>query len=123
VTIEELIAQADKELNYPFEKIIERYWPAADAITDVVCSGVLVAEDLLRGGENGQEKKNLVNTALFSMFNKLPVPTWAKPFVRPLFQASMSGFIDLVVRWLNKKWPDGWLKHVSTNGGNSDETT
>lgn len=108
MTILEIIQQADEEITYPFETVIEKYLPWADAISDVVCTAVFVMEDVFNGQGMGATKKDMLLSIMGALWDRAPIPAWAKGFLDQLFSMSMNAFIDVVVDWLNKKFPDGF---------------
>ena len=115
ITLEQLLAQADEQINYPFEDILEKYVPFADHITDYVCLSVVMVEDML-SGELGPEKKALVTAELKKLWLGVPIPFFLRPFVDPLFEVAVSVMIDGAVKLLNTLFPKGWMPNEIIGG-------
>jgi len=107
-TLEQLLAQADEQINYPFEDILEQYVPFLDHITDYVCLSVVMVEDMVSGGL-GPDKKALVTAELKKLWTALPIPFFLRPFLDPLFEVAVSVMIDGAVALLNKLFPKGFI--------------
>lgn len=107
-----LLQQADEQINYPFEDIIEGFLPGVDSVTDYICVGVVLIEDVYKGLGVGPLKKERLMIGLRAMWTGLPIPFFLRPFVDPMFEIGMSALIDLVVSWLNDLFADdpkkGW---------------
>ena len=114
-TLEQLLAQADEQINYPFEEILEKYVPFADHITDYVCLSVIMIEDMV-SGKLGAEKKKLVTAELMKLWAGVPIPFFLRPFLDPLFEVAVSVMIDGAVTLLNKLFPKGWIPEAVTEG-------
>lgn len=112
MTIQEIVNQADQEINYPFEKIIEKYLPWADKVSDVVCTGVFLMEDVYKGEKMGPQRKQALMEILTALWQRAPIPAWAKGLLDKLFISAMETLIDKLVAWLNAKFPGGILKAV-----------
>ena len=112
MTIQEIVQQADEAIHYPFEKIIEKYLPWADSVSDVVCTGIFVMEDVYKGEAMGAQRKQALIEILAALWALAPIPAWAKGLLDKLFVSGMSSLIDKLVAWLNAKFPGGLLKAV-----------
>lgn len=108
MTIQEIIQQADEAINYPFEQVIEKYLPWADRVSDIVCTGIFLMEDVFEGEGMGTQKKTLLLSIMTALWQRAPIPAWAKGLLDKLFLVSMDVFVDKVVEWLNAKFPDGF---------------
>jgi len=112
MTIQEILKQADSSINYPFERIIEKYLPWADRVSDVVCTGIFLMEDVYQGETMGPQRKQALMDILTALWERAPIPAWAKGLLDKLFVVAMESLIDKLVAWLNAKFPDGLLKAV-----------
>jgi len=112
MTMQEIVEQADKDINYPFEQIIEKYLPWVDTVTDVVCTGIWLMEDVYQGEAMGPQRKQALMEILMMLWAMAPIPTWGKDLLTTIFHMSMEWLIDSLVNWLNSKFPDGILKAV-----------
>lgn len=105
MTLQELLQQADDQISYPFEDIIERYLPFADSITDHVCVCVIVLEDVFSGKGLGPEKKEALMVGLRALWVGIPILVFLRPILDPIFETAMSALIDTVVNWINGLFP------------------
>jgi len=112
MTIQEIVNQADREISYPFEEIIEKYLPWTDRISDVVCAGIFLMEDVYRGEKMGPQRKEALLGILNTLWRRAPVPPWTRGVLDKLFTFVMQELIDKLVAWLNAKFPGGILKAV-----------
>ena len=113
MNLEELLLQADEEINYPFENVLERYLPMADEITDYICVCVIVLEDVMSGQGLGPIKKEVLMVGLRAMWVQVPMLPFLRPIFDPMFEVAMSAAIDFVVGWINSLFPEdvrakGW---------------
>jgi hypothetical protein len=107
MTFKELVAQADAEIKYPLEPLLEEKFPALDRVMDVLCYAVLSAEVFVGAG-NGPAKKALVMKWIGVLFAFLPV---SGPLKIALVQL-VGFFVDRLVAWLNEKFPAGFGEAV-----------
>lgn len=106
MTFDELLAKADDEIVYPFEKVIEYYWPTSDTLTDYVCVGAIVLEEVYKQDGIGSEKKQALMDGLITLWASVPIPDTLRPILDHIFQIAMSALIDIVVAWLNELFPN-----------------
>lgn len=112
MTIEELLNQADEQITYPFEKVIEHCFPLADTVTDyVVClcgdSGGLREEWCTAPAD----KKEAIMQGLWDIWEQIPLSAKLHNILDSIFTFAMSALIDTVVAWLNHILPDhGWAE-------------
>lgn len=106
--LSQILAEADEEINYPLEGVLERFLPWSDDLTDYVCAAVMLSEDMVNGDGEGKRKKEIAVGLLRTAFDTLPLPPVIGKFLGKLFEGFVSGLIDLVVGWFNKKFPQGF---------------
>lgn len=100
--MKELVERVDAHIQYPGERIIERYVPAVDRIIDYVITGIFVMEDLFDGESgHGEEKKENLMTVLLWIWDITPMPGPVRVFLRPLLEVTLPWLIDEVVEFLN----------------------
>jgi hypothetical protein len=107
MTFKELVAQADAEIRYPLEPLLEKKFPALDRVMDVLCYAVLSAEVFIGSG-NGAKKKEIVMLWISVLFARLPIRA---PMIAALMQLA-GFFVDRLVAWLNEKFPAGFGEAV-----------
>jgi len=107
MTFEELKRQADEEISYPFEAVVEKYWPLADTITDYICAGVLTMEDAFDGDGLGEEKKEALMDGLMRIWDRVPLPFVIKKFLGAVIPGIFSWLIDQIVALMNRLFGDG----------------
>jgi len=109
MTMQELVAQANQEITYPGETLLEKYAPAIDHVIDYVMVGVFVVENVFRGQEQaGPDKSELLVTLLSWLWDIVPIKNEAfRTFFGPIFKFSMPALINKLVDWLNGKLPEG----------------
>jgi len=102
MTFEELKAQADEQISYPFEKVIERYWPLSDTLSDYICMGVITMEDAFEGDGLGEEKKEALLDGLNRLWEAAPIPFVVKKFLGAILPGIFSWLVDKIVELMNK---------------------
>jgi len=90
---EELTKLADEEITYPFEAVLERWWPGADTITDQICAGVMVMEDAFDEDGLGEDKKAALIDGLMIQWKRAPIPMVVRTFIDPV----LPGVLDMVI--------------------------
>ena len=102
MTYEELKQLADEQIQYPFERVIEKWWPGADAITDHLCAGVMVIEDAFDGDGIGEEKKAALIDGAMKLWEAAPIPAVVRMFLDGILPGVLSFLIEQIVDLLNK---------------------
>ena len=102
MTYEELKDLADEQINYPFEKVIEKWWPGADAITDHICAGVIVMQDAFGPEGIGAAKKAALLDALMKLWGAAPIPAVVRMFLDAMLPGVLSFLIEQIVALMHK---------------------
>ena len=97
MTFEELKALADSEIEYPFEKIVERYWPFSDTLSDYICMGIITMEDAFDGDGLGVIKKEALMDGLNRLWAAAPIPFVIKTFLGAIMPGIFSWLINQIV--------------------------
>jgi len=103
----QLLDEADEIYRYPGELVIEKFIPGADALTDRVCLGVLIAEQAASEGTIGLDKENAVIGLVVSTAQML-IPDWAEAFVLDALRGIVRTIVRKVVKFLNDKYGHDW---------------
>ena len=110
IDLDQLKKEADERFDYPFEKWIERIWPAADTLTDTVLAYVLMSEDMAEDSASGKEKRQWVLNAVELAIEGTPLHPLIKGAAVLLLRGVVSTLIERLVSWLNDRF--------AANGGN-----
>ncbi len=105
--LQELLDQVDAEIDYPFERFVEKFWPMADRVLNVICAAVWTAEIAWDEPQKGAEKKAFVLSALVEAWRNAHFPAFLAVFLKSqpveyLVGTALSVAIDRVVGLLNK---------------------
>jgi hypothetical protein len=104
--LQELLDRVDAEIEYPFERFVEKFWPMGDRVLDVICGAVWTAEIAWDEPNKGAEKKEFVLAALMEGWHNAPFPAFIAVFLKSdpveyLIRTALSVAIDRVVALLN----------------------
>jgi len=99
---EELKALADEQISYPFEAVVEKYWPLADTLSDYICMGIITMEDAFDGDGLGEEKKEALLDGLNRLWDAAPIPFVIKKFLGAILPGIFAWLIDQIVEMMNK---------------------